>query len=271
MKPNLALVKLSEITALTDINNNKVEAINNMINDFDIIRNPLAVMPCPDKSGYYLLEDSSILESLRRAELEYVPAQIVDSADSFSVEIVLYTGENILPLLDEFNRLFPRALMMSTEDKSGKDLNDGVLVSIENQNHPIVIVSFRRLANKSIPLSFFNFLKFIKTRSRAGGSFYPFEIKSKNIKEFSTISAISTLNINFDDILTAVKSGHLFPSLSLHFKFDYRILGIDFPLTVLKSEAVPSEKEKFYFDLVNFRLSSGSSEFVGNNVYFLNY
>jgi len=221
MQPNLALIKLSEITPLIDINSNKVESISHMFDELGIIRNPLIVTPVANKKSYYLLEDSSILHSLQNTELEYVPVQVVDSIDNLDFEVALYIGNNILTLLDRFNDLFPRALVLSTEDNSGRDLNDGVLVSIEHKNHPVVFVSFRRHDNQTMPPSFINFLQFLKAYSRVGGNFYPFAFKSKNVKEFSMTGSVKGMNIQIDQILGAVESGYLFPSSSLHFKIDY--------------------------------------------------
>ncbi len=112
MKPNLALIKLSDITPLIDINSNKAESISNMFDELGIIRNPLLVAPVPNESSYYLLEDSSILNSLQNVELEYIPVQIVESIHTLDFEIALYIGDNVLNLLEKFNDLFPRALVL---------------------------------------------------------------------------------------------------------------------------------------------------------------
>jgi hypothetical protein len=68
-----------------------------------------------------------------------------------------------------------------------------------------------------------------------------------------------------------LESDNLFPPNIIEAKSDCRILNIDFPMSVLLSNAPTDEKELFFKELVNLRLQSRKFSYHEGQVYIFNY
>lgn len=71
------------------------------------------------------------------------------------------------------------------------------------------------------------------------------------------------------EIKQLVDAGLVFPRNYFNITFENLIVGLNFPLTVLKSEAGRAEKTAFLKDLIRLRLQSDKSAVYGGRVYFL--
>jgi hypothetical protein len=75
--------------------------------------------------------------------------------------------------------------------------------------------------------------------------------------------------LTLPELKSLVAGGLVFPRNYFNITFENLIVGLNFPLTVLKSEAGRAEKTAFLKDLIRLRLQSDKSAVYGGRVYFL--
>jgi hypothetical protein len=73
-----------------------------------------------------------------------------------------------------------------------------------------------------------------------------------------------------EDIGGAVTSGHLFPPNIISVWLDSRVLSLDFPMSVLRSEIPIEEKDSFLRDLITCREQAYKTACIEGHVYLLN-
>ena len=270
MKPELKMIKLADITPLMESDPARTKYFLNLIEKYRAVRNPLALGQTAD-NDYFLLDDSALWAAEKELELEYIPAQIIPFSTSLTVAGDIYVEGMNKSYLDDFCRLLPRAFMISAEDKSGAQYNNGIVLSVDIQDLPVMIISFKKSGGKEIPKAFFDFWAFLKARCRLSHKYYSDDNRSGNLKKKYNNCHIRAANLTLEEIRTAVKRYYTFPSCFLKFDFGPRIMGIDYPLNILNAGVHVDEKEKFLHELLNYRLNTGYSEYIKGDIYLLNY
>ena len=71
------------------------------------------------------------------------------------------------------------------------------------------------------------------------------------------------------ELLSLAREKVLFPPGYLNVKLDNRVIGLDFPMDVLRSSAGIEEKQGFLKDLIRLRLQSENSTVFGGRVFFM--
>ena len=270
MRPNLKIVNLADIVALMEFKGKKVEYLRRAIKSSGVIRNPFALAPFEDRK-YLLLEDAALMEAVRMEGFSHVPAQIVllDEPLEIAADTLV---EGMQPAyLEEFQELFPRdCALLSGDVESGRE-RFGTVISFcikENQN---LTIYFRKNRDGLMSPAVFSFFDFLKRRCTLIEKVYPGEIQAINLRPATGDCIMKALNMTARDIHFAAERGLLFPSGFLKLESGCRIMGIDYPVGILKADASLEEKEQFLYDLVNYRLSAGCSRFLRSGVYLLNY
>lgn len=93
-------------------------------------------------------------------------------------------------------------------------------------------------------------------------------IESAELFDLGTV-LVALPSYSWDEILLLTAGKILFPPNCLNVAMDNRVIGLDFPLRVLKSSADMEEKTEFLRQLIHLRLRSDRSTVFGGRVYFL--
>jgi hypothetical protein len=93
-------------------------------------------------------------------------------------------------------------------------------------------------------------------------------IESAELFDLGTV-LIALPSYSWGEIRTLSRGGILFPPNCLNVAMDNRVIGLDFPLKVLKSQAEIDEKREFLRQLILLRMRSDRSTVFGGRVYFL--
>jgi hypothetical protein len=269
MKPNLKIVSVKEISPVMDYRERRVEHLRQAIGKTGSIRN-LFNLASVGAHEFLLLEDAAILEAVRRLNLEYVPAQVVPLKRQKKIRANISLNGMNCSHIDEFSQMFPRTF---TVEQHGceSDVSDRIVVSINRNDQSDIIMSFKRNSVGLISGTVFDFFRFLKMHCSLNEKVYPNSIKNTNVKKNSENCSLSVSGLLPNDLLFAVRQNYFFPAGLLRFDNGIRIIGIDYPLSILYENVTIREKERFLLDLMNYRLSSGYSHFIKNGVYLLNY
>ena len=270
MKPNLKIVKLADIVPLMEFESAKADYLTSIFEQTGSIRNPFALASV-SKSRYLMLENSSALEAARRMKIGHVPAQVIPFKKTLKFSADLAAVDVSLADLKLFSKMFPRAFYAAEECVSDINLSDEVCVQISRKNIAALYICFSRNPSGQLPPSLFTFLRFLGKRWSFCGTIQPARIKPVNVKSDNDRWMMQVVNLKVSDLLYAADRSFLFPRGLLKFNYGHRIIGIDYPIDILKETVPPGQKEQFLHDLVNMRLNSGFSDYIKNGVYLLNY
>ncbi len=269
MKPNLKIVNIEDINPVMDYRERQVEHLRQAVGKTGTIRN-LFNLASVGARKFLLLEDTAILEAVRRLNLQFIPAQVVPlRRQKKIIANIALEGMNCSHIND-FHQMFPRAF---TIDQNGResDVGECIVVSISRKNQPEMIMYFKRNSVGLISGAVFDFFRFLKLHCILNEKVYPGSIKNTNVKKSAESCLLSITGLMPNDLLFAVRQNFSFPAGLLRFDNGVRIIGIDYPIRILNEKVSIREKERFLLDLMNYRLSSGYSHFIKNGVYLLNY
>jgi hypothetical protein len=93
-------------------------------------------------------------------------------------------------------------------------------------------------------------------------------VESAELFDLGTV-LVALPRYSWEEIKGLLENGLLLPSNCLNVAMDNRVIGLDFPLRVLKSKADMDEKREFLRQLIHLRLRSDRSTVFGGRVYFL--
>lgn len=269
MKPRLKIIDLADITPLMEFKKEKAEYLEEIIRNSGSIRDPLS-LASPNRGEYLLLDDAALLEALRRLKITSVPAQVIPLRKSLKIAGTIIAEGMKISCIDDFLNIFPRSCDVSDGNK-GCCPASGTIVTICRKGEDDRVIYFKRCTSNHISPIFFDFLHYLKRSCTLTERIYPAVIKSDNLKTTTDSYLLKISNITADDLLFVARQGYLFPSGLLGFEFGSCIMGIDYPVNVLKERVPARDKEQFFHDLVNIRLRSGYSRFIRRGVYLLNY
>jgi len=271
MKPNLKIVNVEEINPVMEYRDRRVEHLKEAIGQAGAIRN-LLNLASVGAHEFLLLEDSAILEAIRRMKLKYIPAQVVPLKRQKKIAANIGLDGMDCSRIYDFYKMFPRAFTMAEKGAEGQNERGSyITVSIGRRNHPEMELAFKRNSVGLISGAVFDFFSFLKLHCSMNEKVYPGSIKNTNIKKKGESCSLSVNGLMPNDLLFAVRQNYSFPAGLLRFDNGVRIIGIDYPLRILNENVPIREKERFLHDLMNYRLNSGYSHYIKNGVYLLNY
>lgn len=243
----------------------------NSLDEIKVIHHPFLVTRF--KNDYLLLNDTSYYESLKRVGLKHFPVQVV-SPESLNLQVnklglVGFKFEHLQHLAGKF----PSRINISQNQDSfpcDNYLRVDFQFDIESslQKHYVFL---RHSSRSGCPHSLENLFRAI----RSFGDYIPIierNASDSSLMRLCSLSGTMTLpSFNLADINSALESDHLFPPNIIEAKSDCRILNIDFPMSVLLSNAPTDEKELFFKELVILRLQSRKFSYHEGQVYIFNY
>jgi hypothetical protein len=234
------------------------------------VPNPAALLPL-GPSRYLLLGEAAWLDAVREAQIELIPAIIITQKKRVSVEAGMVADNLDTTLLKEFAATFPKDVFLLGHSKKHFFGKNCMKANIFLPDGDSEMISFRRITAGRVPGRLFDFFTYLSHHGLVSERIYQSEISSANLKQNLHLTKIEIVDLTVDEILSVIRSGKLFPSGMLRFDYGPRVVGINYPIRVLTEKAPIRDKEKFLFDLLNFRLNSGHAEFIRSGVYLLNY
>jgi hypothetical protein len=270
MRTGFRIVKLQEILPVTDFKQRKVDYLARLIGERGSIRNPFYLAGV-GRGEFLLLDDASLLEAIRRLEIELIPAQVVPFRKSKKIQADICVGGMKCSFIEDYQKLFPRAFFILNDSPAKWFLDNTIIISISRKNHPDITLGFKRNGTGKISSPFFDFFDFVQSRCTLSNRIDSVETRVTNVKRSTEDYHLTVSNIRGDDILFAARQRYFFPACLLKFEYGCRIMGIDYPLDVLNARASIREKEQFLHDLVNYRLNSGYSNYIKSSVHLLGY
>jgi hypothetical protein len=266
MIPKLDLVDISTIRPMTGFDTDLVEYYSQVIASGNRFRNPVALME-KTAEEFYLLDDSAILEAVKKLNVDLVPAQVVDSYNMVAVQSHGYLGAFNSDDLSTFAASFPRDCRL---ENSGN--RQGLGIRIIGKDNVDRYIYFKTTDNHILPFAWFEFMAYLKKRYGVISNILPSHNGSAgNLKTISFGGWFEIFGLTWEEIRATLASGRLLPSNIFSFDFTNRLLGINYPLVVLQSSVAFEEKQRFLYDLVNLRIRSGDSRYYPGGVYLLGY
>lgn len=267
--PKLKIVPLTDIVPLMESDERDVAYLVKNIESTGFIRNPLALAPMGARK-YIFLEQGAILEAARRLQIKQVPGQIAAIRKSSIIDAQIYASPLTESCLMKFAKMHPRAIEI-LDASNQNHFKSAVKIILTMADNREITVFFKRGEAGLIPLSLFNFFAFLKGQCTLSERVCIEKVRGANLKCFGQAGSLKVLNLTRDDLHFAAGVGYLFPSGLLKIDWGYRVIGLNFPVNVLNEKVSIKEKERFLFDLINYRLRSGHPSFIKSGVYLLNY
>jgi hypothetical protein len=267
MTPKFKIVPLADISPLMTYNEEKAEFLKNEIARTGAIPNPLSLAPAGNHK-YILIEDSAILEAAHRLELANMPSQISGNLECIKIEADFYVSGLERPLVDDFLARFPRSFNFANNGNRDKAPANSTRLHLTFADRSTAVIDFYKTSGAALSPFLFIFLEFIRRQREVAERIFPTDIKSANLKKRDGKAVLRFVNLSMNDLIFTARLGRLFPAGLLKFENGVRLMGINYPLSVLNESVSIREKEKFLLDLINYRLSNDHPEFIRNGIFF---
>ncbi len=257
------MVPISKINALIKTTPANVEFYKNAFSKYKSMRNPLPLLKSAGR--LFLLDDPALVDALVSLGVEHIPVQILTDEKQAAIVSEVYYDKIDRDLIEQFVSGFPRDI--STQSDNADILSADIYFG----KNDLLTLVFNKSSQDSIHQSFLNFIELLSNKACQIGQTGFHSFSSSNVRNFKERTMVRINNLSWSSIWKLHRENFLFPAGHLSFEFKGRILGIDYPLTILQSDNDPVLKRQFLDELMNFRQSSGNSRYFGNGVYIMNY
>jgi hypothetical protein len=272
MVPKLKIVPIGNIIPAVPYDENHVVRLIDDMSGSGFIRN-LISLACIGKHRFLSLDDSDGVEAIRRLGLSSVPAQPFDMEKNREIDTrVVISSSDIRPLA-ALADIFPRQMTILTnreDSRNQKNRTGFLLATISSASRSDFQIEFHRDSRHRVPTAFFYFLDLIRRHYSPRAAISTRPSRSGNIKGINDSIYLQIGGLYPADLQFMMNIGFLFPSGMLHLHPDPKVLGINFPITVLSESAPTREKERFLNDLFMLRIKSGYADYFRGGVYLLN-
>lgn len=239
------------------------------LSELPLLRHPFLTTPLED-DNYLLLEETAAFQALVEAGLKHVPVQICPEAGlrsvSHTIGLTSFSYDDLLRLAARF----PRQIAVGRRPGRAAEPTGYLNVSLKFGNRPPVDVRLRHSSRTGCPLP----LEYLLRSILRTGRYLPVVELPKNsdtvTRKVSFTATLSLPSFNIDDLKTAALADRLFPAGIIRVVSSFRILEIDFPMSVLTSHISIVEKEAFLRELVMFREQALKTSFYEGRIYLLN-
>lgn len=263
MIPSLEIANLLDLIEIADCDEHQTDFLYRAISHSGRLKNPLAVVK--DGGGrMYLLDNPSIKKALLRLKVSVSPVQVIDSFEDISISGRFYAENISREEIEQFIAGFPRDCRIG-KDETGKNLTISVRL-----NGSDLEFSFSQPDNNVLPYGFYRFIRFLKSNGNILPENFSSDYAGLNIRQHQVSLQIDIEGMTWDKISSTLAAGMSLPSDIFNFEFTDRIIGIDYPIGVLQSEGDPEEKQRFLYELINYRLNSGQFRYFKKGVILFN-
>ncbi|MEZ5358734.1 MAG: hypothetical protein R3F48_07850 [Candidatus Zixiibacteriota bacterium] len=229
------------------------------------LRNPLLVYPLYDK--YLLLDDACILKALESLDIRHIPVQIADE-DTLSVHPWQRVVEDWrLADLKAFCDKFPRQVSIVAAKDEPLEAHQ---VEIRFRDSETVRLNFNSGA-LLVRVDMYNKLSAEVTRGNQSfrAKLDLFDVNPFQLFERAT-AVIFPPMFTIDELAQVALSGLPLAQGIIRIDQPGRILGVDYALSILQESAAPAEKESFFRQLIQMRISSDRTSFYYGSIFMFN-
>lgn len=231
------------------------------------IRHPFPAVPTGD-GKFLILEDTALYDSLCRSGLTCFPVQIcrAESVELTSPRLALsgFSHAELRWLADKYHG---RLLIGSPGRLPSPDCVRG---TVEFPDRPPLALDVPQPNGSGCPAPLSALFETILSK----GQYRPAvdcHVRCRTPLKRSTASAwLTPPRFSLKDLLSAAATKRFFPPDVIKARTSYRVLNIDFPLSVLASDSPVEEKEAFLHDLILYREQTSRTLYFEGPVYLLN-
>ncbi len=261
MEPNLKIVPRVQIVPIMESYADRTDYLTSAFAEAGHIFNPLLVIEVVD--GIYLLtDDGSYLDALKRLSVDFVPVQVVSIPNPPVMTGHIFLGKCDDGCFREFQGIFPRDTQIMTDDSA----NPGDRVYARMRFGEGISLGASRRSSGTL-VDFISYLRqkaaIVKPNARNRAA--------TGQKAGSAIVEMEIGNLGFDEVLRLGQSGFRFPAGFCRAECPCRVLGVNYPIKVLKEKASVKDKQTFLHELITLRMESGRAESFSGGVLLLNY
>lgn len=229
------------------------------------LRNPLLVYPLYDK--YLLLDDACILKALESLDIRHIPVQVADE-ETLSVHpwqrvVEDWTSDDLMAFCDKFPRQV--AIQPAHDDQL-----QAHQVEVRFRDSETVRLDFKSGA-LLVRVDMYNKLSAEVTR---GNQSFRAKLNLFDVNPFDLFNRATAVifppMFTIDELAQVALSGMPLAQGIIRIDQPGRILGVDYALSILKEKAAPREKESFFQQLIQMRISSDRTSYYYGSVFMFN-
>jgi hypothetical protein len=237
--------------------------------EISLIRHPLPVSVL-DNGCYLLLEDSANYRSLLESGLGHLPVQLCAATNiSFpgrTLGLVNFDCDD----LTRFVAKHPDQITLLEKADADHGAGGYISIGIDFTTGPSFILRLRNSSRTGCPNPLEQLVRTILTKGRI----VPLAEKTPAFKSrtcsLDTCGIMSLPDFALADLASAATSDRLYPFGLIRPRIRSRILNIDFPLSVLRSDSSLDDKNGFLNDLLSLRQRNSRVVWYEGRVYLLN-
>ncbi len=265
MIDNLKIISREQIVSFEAFSDEHSFKLGHEMESEGKIRNPLLVYPLFDK--YLLLDDACILRALESLDIKHIPVQIADE-ETLSVHpwqrvVENWSKEDLLGFCDKF----PRQIEIIENCETPLEEHQ---VEIRFRNSETVRLRFTSPA-LLVRVDLYNKLSAEVTR---GNQSFRAKLELSDINPFELFNRATAVifppMFTIDELAQIAINGIPLAQGIIRIDQSGRILGVDYALSILKEQAATEEKESFFRQLIQMRISSDRTAFYYGNVFMFN-
>jgi len=237
--------------------------------EFRLIRHPFPVLNLHD-GNYLLLEETDRFRALTETDLDVLPVQVC-SADSLKIKTDRLGLVNFH--YDDLVRLAGKAPAQIVITENGAEPPKGsthVEAVFAFDGRPPLSVWLRHSSRAGCPAPLTQIFRQIISQGRYVPITHQTIRPDALTRSVSVSATVSLPELELGDLKSAAVADRLFPPGVVRVVPNCRVLNIDLPVSVLKSEAPVEEKESFVLELIALREQSRRTSFYEGQVYLLN-
>jgi len=221
---------------------------------------------------FLLLEKTAVFQACVNAGLKHLPIQICPSGE-ISVEsrrlgLTKFDYDDLMRLCSRY----PDQIVLSRDGEQADNLPAGFLTArFEFNGAEPISVYLRNSSKIGCPSALENLFDAISEKGRYVPVFDRL-CRSDVISGAAVpLGYVETPTFSLSDLKIAVTADRLFPAGLLDIRVNRRVLNIDYPTTVLRSEISIDEKDLFLRDLIALREQNRRTSFYSGQVFLLNH
>lgn len=267
MEPVLRIIPRTQIVPILESSPDRIDYLEIAFSEAGYIFNPLLVAEVAENK-YLLTEDGSVLEALARLDVDFVPVQVESTSGKSAMAGYIMVQEWTDAYFREFQGLFPRDTSLLVTD--GGIRTDDVFACSIQVNKAGGGIGFCHKCRQHVSPILIDFIEYLRRRrvmqKRVAPPFrgYPVALNMET-------TMIKIGNLKFTDAIWLGQNGFRLPPGFYHPDGICRVLGINYPIKVLKEKASIDDKQSFLHELIALRLESGRAESFSGGVFLLNY
>lgn len=270
MIPKLKIVPLSAIIPAMHYSEETSRDFREMMESSGIIKTPISITEMSENK-YLLADDSAILKAANDLNIKYLPAQLAHRNQIIEIRAEILVNNFELGFMDEFQQIFPRVARICKDRKDLRKYSKYVKLEMSFNGQKEAVICFPKSRPDRLPGAMFDFLRFLNRKYRLTRKIISKKIRAANIKALQNYWTLKLNDLTLEQIIDSAKIQHYFPPGFIRFDFGSRLIGVEYPISILNEKVSIREKERFLYDLVNYRINNGYAEYIEGGVYLLNY